>query len=309
MPATTPPTTEPAQRPVARRAFRSMGTDVLLALDLPPGETASAAFDDAERELARLVAIFNRFDPTSELRRLERDRAVVASPELIEVVELALAARRTSAGRFDPTVLPSLRALGYAESIEHVRGRMVGGEIRAHRPGAVSVSRELRAVALGTDVALDLGGIAKGWIVDRIAERLGATAPALVDAGGDVSCTERPDHPWTVAIDGLDDDTVIQLPVGGAIATSGIDRRRWRDPRGGTDRHHVVDPATGASADTDLVRVTVVAGSCAQAEVAATSMLVGGTGCLDELGHAFDVAWLAIPAEPGTPAIRSKELR
>lgn len=304
----------------ARRVLRSMGTDVLFALDLPAGsEQAQVAFDHAELELARLVDVFNRFDPTSELRQLERHRVLHASSELREVVELAIDARYRSDGRFDPTILPSLRALGYDRSIEHVRDKAVGREVWPHAPGVLAVDPHSGLVALGDHVAIDLGGIAKGWIADRIATLLSLTAPALVDAGGDISCTPRAgDQPWVVTVAGPGDGTCIELLAGG-IATSGVDRRRWIDATAAgsttsalaTDatRHHVVDPRTGDSARTDLVRVTTVAGSCTTAEVAATSMLVGGSASLDELADAFGVAWLAEPIDPDHPVIRSEELR
>jgi len=286
-----------------------MGTNVLFTLDAPQSERARLAFDNAVDELGRLERIFSRFDASSELRELERRRVIIGSEELIEVVELAIDARRRSGGRFDPTILPSLRALGYDRSIEHVRGTLCSGAVLGHEAGTIAIDHPTGLVALGEGVALDLGGIAKGWIADRIATQLAATAPALVDAGGDISCTPRVGGlPWTVEVAGVDETTFLELTAGG-IATSGIDRRRWRGPLiAGRDRHHVVDPRTGESADTDLLRVTVVAGSCATAEVAATSMLVGSSGALETLGTAYDVAWLAVPTDPTQPHLRSRGL-
>jgi thiamine biosynthesis lipoprotein len=60
----------------------------------------------------------------------------------------------------------------------------------------------------------------------------------------------------------------------GAVATSGRDRRRWI--RDGRERHHLIDPASGDCADTDLLRVTVVAGEGARADALATALLVAG---------------------------------
>jgi thiamine biosynthesis lipoprotein len=60
----------------------------------------------------------------------------------------------------------------------------------------------------------------------------------------------------------------------GGIATSGRDRRRWR--RGGADQHHLIDPATGRPARTDLLRVTAVGADAVEAEVLATTLFLGG---------------------------------
>jgi FAD:protein FMN transferase len=60
----------------------------------------------------------------------------------------------------------------------------------------------------------------------------------------------------------------------GALATSGRDRRRWQ--RGGRELHHIIDPATGTSADGDLDRITVVASDAVAAEVWAKALFLAG---------------------------------
>jgi thiamine biosynthesis lipoprotein len=276
---------------MARRTLRAMGTDVHLVLDSPPTADAVQALLDAEHELHRLAAMLTRFDPRSELRRLERDRARRCSPELVEVVQLALDARRTSRGRFDPTVLPALRAAGYDRTFRDVRRAPRAATAPVPAGAGVHVDAATGIVALADGAALDLGGIAKGWIADRVAEQLARVAPALVDAGGDVACTPRAgDEPW--AIDVVGSDLRIDLPSGG-VATSGVDWRRWDDPGTGRTQHHVIDPRTGAPATADLQRVTTVAASCTAAEVAATTLLVAGSTHLLEAAAPFVVAWRA----------------
>jgi thiamine biosynthesis lipoprotein len=229
----------------------------------------------------------------------------VCSPELVSVVELALDARRRSDGRFDPTVLPAMRAAGYDRTFRDVR--------RAPRPsttpvpagGGVHLDATTGIIALADGVALDLGGIAKGWIADRIAERLARVAPALVDAGGDIACTPRLENePWSVDVAGS--DLRIDLRDGG-IATSGTDRRRWTDPATGDTRHHVIDPRTGAPTTSDLTRVTTIARSCVEAEAASTSLLVAGSTEALSIAAAFRVAWRA--ERPDGSVLASRELR
>lgn len=299
LPRTAPPL------PLTRRRFRAMGTNVDLLLDTPPTADAHHALVDAERELHRLAAVFTRFDPASELRRLERDRARVCSPELVEVVDLALDARRRSSGRFDPTVLPALRAAGYDRTFRDVRRAPRASTAPIPAGGGVHLDPTTGIVALADGVALDLGGIAKGWIADRIAERLARVAPALVDAGGDIACTPRLEQaPWSVDVAGS--DLRIDLRAGG-IATSGTDRRRWTDPATGDARHHVIDPRTGAPATSDLARVTTIARTCAEAEAASTSLLVAGSSDVLAIAAAFSVAWRA--ERPDGSVLASRELR
>ena len=112
---------------------------------------------------------------------------------------------------------------------------------------------------------LDLGGIAKGYAVDRAAELLAPAGPCLVNAGGDLAVRGGA---WPVGVEHL-----TLLLERGAIATSGRDRRRWT--RDGREHHHLIDPRTGAPADTPLLRATVVAASAAEAEVLAKAVFLG----------------------------------
>jgi thiamine biosynthesis lipoprotein len=160
-------------------------------------------------------------------------------------------------------------------------------------------------VALADGVALDLGAIAKGWIADQVAAELASFAPALVDAGGDIACTARhDDEPWSIDVDGS--DLRIELREGG-IATSGTDRRRWVDPASGHEQHHLIDPRTGAPSTSDLVRVTTIARSCADAEVASTALLVAGSCYALDVAATVQDAWRAVRRDGSILA--STELR
>lgn len=290
---------------MARRTFHAMGTNVELLLDAPPTADVLGALRDAERVLRRLAAMLTRFDATSELRRLERDRARRCAPELVEVIGLALDARRRTRGCFDPTILPALRAAGYDRTFNDVQRSPNPSSAPPAAARGVHVDAATGIVALADGVALDLGGIAKGWIADQVAELLAETAPALVDAGGDIACTARPTgEPWTIDVAGS--DLRIELRAGG-VATSGIDRRRWIDPASGAERHHVIDPRTGEPTNSDLARVTTVANSCVVAEVASTALLVAGGNRALEVTAGCAAAWRA-ERRDGT-ILASRELR
>src|SRR4029079_16386541 len=118
---------------------------------------------------------------------------------------------------------------------------------------------------------LDLGGIGKGYAAERAAEVLATAGPCLVDAGGDVAV--RGGHAWPVGVD-TGDGVVTLERERGALATSGSDRRRWI--RGGEERHHLIDPRTGRSADSDVLRATVFADDAVQAEVLAKLLFLAG---------------------------------
>jgi FAD:protein FMN transferase len=146
------------------------------------------------------------------------------------------------------------------------------------------------SVDLPGDLALDLGGIAKGWTVDHVALALAPLGAMLVDAGGDLRVVGTVDgEPWPIGVQDPftpeRDRAVVRLRCG-ALATSSIGGRRWQ--RGSRMLHHVIDPRTGTSADSSLHSVTVHASHAMTADVAAKVVLVlgseAGTGYLVQRG-------------------------
>ena len=183
-----------------------------------------------------------------------------------------MAARQRTGGRFDPTVHDALVAAGYDRTFEEVRA---GSSIVATRPparcrGAFAVSAQTREIVLGPGVHLDFGGIGKGYAVDRACDLLAPSGPCLVSAGGDLAVRGGS---WPVGVETLGRTLSLELKSG-AVATSGSDRRRWATTEG--DAHHLIDPRTGAPADTDLLRVTVVGRTAVEAEILAKSLYLAG---------------------------------
>jgi thiamine biosynthesis lipoprotein len=255
--------------PSVRHEFQAMGTTIELLLDSDDGEQAQSALRAVEEEFERLEAMLSRFRPDSELSRLNRDGHIQAPPDLERVVGLALEARERTAGRFDPTVYDALSQAGYDRSFEQVAPEADGDDSSGARcAGEVTIDYETGTIELEPGFHIDLGGIGKGYAVDRAIEILAVTGPCLVNAGGDLAV--RGDEPWPV---GLEDGPTLEL-TRGAIATSGRDRRHWR--RGDEERHHLIDPSTCRPAETDLLRVTVVASTAVEADVLAKTLFLGG---------------------------------
>lgn len=255
--------------PRLRREFQAMGTTIELLLDADDGERAQSALRAVEEEFERLEAMLSRFRPDSELSQLNRDGHILAPPDLERVIGLALEARESTAGRFDPTVYDALARAGYDRSFELVAPEAEDGDSGVARCGGrVTIDPATGLIEIEPGFHIDLGGIGKGYAVDRAIEILAAAGPCLVNAGGDLSV--RGDKPWPV---GVEDGPTLEL-TRGAIATSGRDRRHWR--RGAEERHHLIDPATGRPAETDLLRVTVVAATAVEADVLAKTLFLGG---------------------------------
>ena len=271
--AVAPPRTPTRALTTQRLAFPAMGTRVEALLEAPPSGAVRAALARVRAEFDRLERIFSRFRRDSELSRLNEAGSIEAGPDLRAVVELALAAREHTAGRFDPTLHDAIVAAGYDRTFdeldEHAPARP------APDPGAARhVAVRGRRIELGPGVRLDLGGIVKGYTADRCAGLLAPLGPCLVNAGGDLAVAgTRSEGPWPVAVHVPNGRLTLAIASGG-LATSGRDRRRWRQR--GEERHHLIDPATCRPAEGGPLTVTVAAASATDAEIAAKSIFLAG---------------------------------
>jgi len=260
-----------------------MGSQIHLWLD---GEEAQAPpfFRRAEALFRRVEARLTRFAGHSELSRLnaQPEAWVPVSALLWDVLQHALRLARETGGLFDPTLLPALEAAGYTASLEAL-AQARPAQAGVARPGCwadLRLDPERRAVWLPAGARLDLGGIGKGYTAQLAADLLGAAGPALVDAGGDLVAGAAPrDFPgWPVAVAAPGGEAAPDLfhlwLAHSALATSGTDHRRW--PQAGKPAHHLIDPASGRPAQSDVIAATVLAPEATTAEAWATAALIAG---------------------------------
>jgi len=279
--------------------LRAMGTDVHLIVTGTSVDQLSLLLDRAVDRIEVLEQRWSRFRPDSEVSRLNAaaGAAVTVSDDTVLLVRTAIAAHRESGGSFDPLVLGAMIAAGYDRTFDDLRDEAPAGRPGSSAPVATQIGLSLigpedieidgHAVRLPAGTGFDPGGIGKGLAADLVTFDLmqAGAAGACVNLGGDVRVRGiGPDGgPWTVAVEHPDCDAPVVL-VGlhdGAVATSTTLKRRWTV--GGVVRHHLIDPATGAPSETDLVLATAVAAEGWQAEILAKSVLLRGAQ------HPFDV--------------------
>lgn len=250
-----------------------MGTRVHVEVWSDDAAAANAGIDAVMAEMDRIEQMMSPMIETSALSRLNREgatHAVPVPPELFEVVLKSIEASELSGGAFDVTFASVGRYYDYRA------GR---------RPDAATIARALPAInyrhlhldakaltiAYGhPGVYVDLGGIAKGYAVDRCIDLLRARGftEALVTAGGDTRMIgNRHGRPWVIGIkdpDGGDRPAAVLPLENVAVSTSG-DYERFFD-EGGVRYHHIIDPSTGDSARA-VRSVTIIADTATWTDV------------------------------------------
>lgn len=288
--------------------FRAMNSQVILVAEGQPQDIA-AGFAAARDFIEAGERRFTRFSPDSELSFLNHSQGAwqQVSPEMFEVLTLAHSYYLRSAGLFDPSILPDLKRVGYDRSMDQLR--IEGAVNPASQPtphrahfGDLQMDEALGTVWLPPGLEIDLGGIAKGWIVEQAVAVLASyTDCCAVSAGGDMVLHGLPagQTTWEIELEDPRDPSatlaVFQAEPG-AIATSSITKRSWR--QGEIPRHHLIDPRSGEPAGTDWLSVTVVAPDAVSAEVIAKVLLIAGSAGAAQVAYQNpQISFIAVDPE------------
>ena len=240
---------------VSRTVDGTMGTRIVVELWSDDRAAGERDIDAVMAEMRQIDTDMSTYKPDSEISRVNAHAAqgpIKISKELFGLLETALDYSRITEGAFDITYA----SVGFMYDFR-ARHRPTEQQIDAALP-AVNYRHVLLDRATGTvrfsqpGVRIDLGGIAKGYAVDRGIEILQKRGirHALVSAGGDSRIIgDRFGKPWIVGIRHPDhkEQVIARLPlVDTAISTSG-DYERYFDENG-VRYHHIIDPRTGHSA-------------------------------------------------------------
>ncbi|ULT56612.1 FAD:protein FMN transferase [Neobacillus drentensis] len=261
--------------------FNSMSTMVQLSInqelfanDLMPVYKLFASVEDT----------CSRFKEDSELSRLNQqlEKEVEVSDPLFGILKEALRFYEETNGVFNPGILSAIENSGYTQSIEWIKGQ----ELTAPSQTA-PVFTKMRPYQLDEDrqtvvlhTRIDLGGIAKGWVVDRAADVLSQYGFGFVNVGGDIRIFGDLPRPLNIGIeDPFDSSQMLSSIQGldGAIATSTSMKRRWKV--NGRSKHHLIDATTGEPSASTILSSTVTAPTAVEADVLAKVVLLLGEEC------------------------------
>jgi thiamine biosynthesis lipoprotein len=277
--------TEPTPSPkIITFSKTLMGAEVLILVNAEDNKALEGAVQSTYQEGERLNMIFSDYEAKSEVSQLSQSSAsgkqFIISPELFELLQYAQNLSKLSDGAFDVTIGPLSRLWRIARfqkklpapnKINHALNR-VGYQNLLLNQANRSATAQLPGMVI------DLGAIAKGYIADRMLEKMkkGGYPRCLIDAGGDLTIGDAPKDRkgWRVEIGGRRHP---QLPVlhlaNCAVATSG-DMEQFLEIEG-KRYSHILNPLTGIGLPGGT-QATVIAPNCMIADSLASMCLVLG---------------------------------
>lgn len=275
----------------------TMGTTYSIKVAAAPDNIDAQVLRAAADEvLARVDRSMSGYREDSEISRFNASSSTdwqEVSRDLATVVGYALEVGRESGGAFDITLGPVIAAWGFGAAGEPIdlpeQGRLA--ELRSHAGQEKLLARLDPPALRKSDAALqvDLNGIAPGYAVDLLAERLRSLQIEhfMIDIGGEVRARGRNARGelWRIAVERPIDAepepyAIVQLDDA-AVTTSG-EYRHYYD-RDGRRYSHTIDPRTGHPVNHSLASVVVIGPTSMYTDAWATAFNVLGT----EAGHAL----------------------
>ncbi len=244
-----------------------------------------ADIDHAFELFRDFVFRLSRFREGSEISKLNSSEVCRVSPELFEILLSCRVFFKETGGVFDPTILPILEAEGYGASYGSAEfGRPKGtSPVPLYTFADVILDEETLTVQKPLACRVDIGGIGKGYVVDQVSAFLKEYyTDFIVDAGGDIYVAGRnhfEGYPY-FALD-IEDAREAGTSAGvlllsdRAVATSGVNRRRWQ--RNQQEKSHLIDARAGTSINNDVLSATVIAETTQAADVYAKTLCLLGS--------------------------------
>jgi len=239
----------------------------------------TAVTDTCFSMIRQYEALFSRTDQTSELSALNAagGNEVPLSPAVRELLTLGKIWGERTDGAFDITVAPVSSLWDFAAEVRP-DDEALAAAVGLVDHTALTVTETGARLPVG--MAVDLGGIAKGYVADRLGDYLreAGVESALIDLGGNILAVgDKDGEPFSVGVRDPFDSAALAAVIPAAdrsVVTSGVYERCFT--KDGVTYHHILDPATGFPVQNGLASVTVVSASSADGDALSTACFVMG---------------------------------
>lgn len=235
------------------------------------GEIPSSAFELCQKYEKMLSAT----DPESDISKLNK-KGKITSSEIAEILKTAKNYGKISNGRFDVTIYPLKKLWGFGQNENVPSKNQIDDAILKVDYRKIEIEKDKISLPKGFEV--DLGGIAKGYIADKIAEVFKAdNLNGIINLGGNITIPIERAKPYKIGIVNPKDTktALCYLEVTkGAISTSGTYQRNFT--KDGITYHHILDTSTGYPVESEIESVTIIAPSSISADALSTSVFCLG---------------------------------
>lgn len=248
-----------------------MNTNFYIALST----TRNTSWKQKVNEWLQYVAKeWSRFEENNELFRLNRmpvGEIIKLSPHLYDCLNRANDYYIKTNRRFSPYLKLQLEQHGYNKSFPFKEAELSTRLTEPAELPPIQFLNDFCILKQGNE-EIDLGGFAKGYIVEKIAQWLQqevATDYGIVDGGGDMTMWSKGEKDWIIGISDPNNNQheLSQIKLkNGAIATSNRVYRSWK--QGNTTKNHLLNGQTGEVIHSNILQATVVTNSLTDAEVA-----------------------------------------
>ncbi|MCQ2508420.1 MAG: FAD:protein FMN transferase [Dorea sp.] len=245
----------------------------------PEGEKATK---EAVSEIERLDALLSTGNSDSEIYQINENQGGSLGPDAVYLFERSMELWKQTGGLFDIAIYPVMKAWGFTDQNYQVpKEDTLTDLLKLADPDKILYDEEKQELQLEEGMAIDFGGIAKGYTSSRIMDiyRDCGVSSGLVSLGGNVQALgSKPDgSSWKIAIQNPDPDAdylgVLQIVDKAVITSGGYERYFEQD---GKNYHHIIDPATGYPAENGLLSVTIISADGTLADGLSTSLFIMG---------------------------------
>lgn len=246
------------------------------------GDNADKALSESEKEIKRIDAMLSTGSSDSEISKLNKKKELEVSEETFSLIKRAKEIGEDTGRVFDISVYPVMQAWGFTDKNYRVPEKdELEGLLKRVDVSKVVLDEKKHTVSLDDGMAIDLGGIAKGYTSDRIIEIMkeNGVEHALINLGGNVKTFgKKPDgSDWRIAIIDPEDQ---ENYIGGvevsdkAVITSGGYQRFFE--KDGERYFHIIDLSDGFPARNGLTSVTIVSEDGTLADALSTTLFIMG---------------------------------
>ena len=276
--------TASSSEPLSKQSY-VLGTIVNITLCDHPSE---ALIDEAFSELSKLENILSVNKTNTLIDQINESSGispVQVDEETYQLIEKGLYYSDLTSGAFDITIGPIVKLwhIGF-EDFRVPNQSEIDNALPLVDYHLVTLSEANHSIYLEkSGMQLDLGGIAKGYAADQVAQllRQNGVQSAMIDLGGNLyALGDKPNHePWIIGIqDPLDSrgESLGSIAVSNkSIVTSGI-YERYNTGEDGKTYHHLLNPSTGYPFDNEIAGVSIISDSSTDGDALSTSAFALG---------------------------------